>query len=398
MTEPPGPGFFSSIPTSITSITSITSVTGVTTCYNYHQLSLGRLQKLEKSKRTEASTRRPFSKEPPQVLSPPSWQLGLSEHGGNTRVYPIHPYTRNPCSRIGFTRPLKTTIIIFPFKYCHIMWYASFSDSFCVWAQLLLTWLWLDRRLECMDVDQKWMRLEIGYKIFKCEHTVSKFWPSNLKWSNSSPENKPDHLFIKLDTKLKFRKLYPPTRPSIPSIPKVQAMQGPRRRRRGLISFWLRMWMLFWPSWKHISSGRMWSLPKMRVAPNHQIIHLDRIFHDKPSSYWGSPILRTPHVLFSVALKSFSCGRAAGIETKFVPPGPPIGGTGRETTRVVNEKSLGETSLDLSSLCLRYVFPSRYLGKDSIWNIRSSPKERWQKKRHHKKMRTVIGILNFQSE
>ena len=136
----------------------------------------------------------------------------------------------------------------------------------------------------------------------------------------------------------------------------------------------------------------------MRVAPNHQIIHLDRIFHDKPSSYWGSPILRTPHVLFSVALKSFSCGRAAGIETKFVPPGPPIGGTGRETTRVVNEKSLGETSLDLSSLCLRYVFPSRYLGKDSIWNIRSSPKERWQKKRHHKKMRTVIGILNFQSE
>ena len=94
----------------------------------------------------------------------------------------------------------------------------------------------------------------------------------------------------------------------------------------------------------------------MRVAPNHQIIHLDRIFHDKPSSYWGSPILRTPHVLFSVALKSFSCGRTAGIETKFVPPGPPIGGTGRETTRVVNEKSLGETSLDLSSLCLRYVF------------------------------------------
>ena len=314
MTEPPGPGFFCSIPTSIT---SITSATGVTTCYNYHQLSLGRLQQL-----TEASTRRPFSKEPSQVLSPP-WQLGLSEHGGNTRVYPIHPYTRNPCSRIGFTRPLKnlkTTIIIFPFKYCHIMWYASFSDSFCVWAQLLLTWLWLDRRLECMDVDPKWMRLKIGYKIFKCEHTVSKFWPSNLKWSNSSPENKSDHFFIKPDTKLKFRKLYSTTRPSIPSIPKVQAMPGPRRRRRGLISFWLRM-MIFWPSWKRdvaasyymlyelyvsISSGRMWSLPKMRVAPNHQIIHLDRIFHDKPSSYWGSPILRTPHVLFSVALKSFS--------------------------------------------------------------------------------------------
>lgn len=78
----------SSIPTSITSITSITSVTGATTCYNYHQLSLGRLQQLEKS---QNSLRHPLA-----ALFPRNHPRSLVPHHGSwvcPNMVVIHGYT-----------------------------------------------------------------------------------------------------------------------------------------------------------------------------------------------------------------------------------------------------------------------------------------------------------------
>lgn len=123
------------------------------------------------SELTEASTRRPFSKEPSQVLSPPSWQLGLSEHGGNTRVYPIPEIRVQELGLPGHSKPQSSSsplnIAIF-----HVV---------CVISRLILCLssatphMALAPQAPRVDVDPKWMKLKIGYKMFKCEHTVSKF-------------------------------------------------------------------------------------------------------------------------------------------------------------------------------------------------------------------------------
>ena len=39
----------------------------------------------------------------------------------------------------------------------------------------------------------------------------------------------------------------------------------------------------------------IWVFPEIGVPPNHPF--LDRIFPDKPSSYWGTPILGNPHII-----------------------------------------------------------------------------------------------------
>ena len=38
-----------------------------------------------------------------------------------------------------------------------------------------------------------------------------------------------------------------------------------------------------------------------------QIIDFNRIFHSKPSSYWGTPILRNPHINVVISIGPSSC-------------------------------------------------------------------------------------------